>query len=207
MAVDAGCGPGRHATVLAAVAQRVIAVDISRNMLNQARRQQPSSTRAVVDFVQADVRRLPLKDRTADCVVNFEVLEHLPDGKEGVLAALRSFRRVLRDYGMLITEVPLSFHTLMDFAAPPSLKEIVGSARRNYYKEAPLTVGNAFRRALLEKLLKVAGFTVVSRRFVRVLPSGIIERLPGMIKVDGLLERVPLLKRAARQVVWLAEVA
>src|SRR5205823_4548019 len=137
IAIDAGCGPGRHSIALAAIARRVIAVDISRNMLNQGRRQRLPSTTAIIDFFQADIRKLPFRDGVADCVTNFEVLEHLPDGKEGVLAALKSFRRVLKNHGKLITEVPLSLHTLIDSAAPPSLKETSEGSRRAYYEQAP----------------------------------------------------------------------
>ena len=190
-------------------------------MLNQARRRQPSSTSAVVDFVQADVRRLPSKDRTADCVVNFEVLEHLPDGKEGVLAALRSFRRVLRDYGMLITEVPLSFHTLMDFAAPPSLKEIVSkplavlSMPSVLLKSAskPLAVLSdpvvLLKSALLP--LAVLSMPVVLLRSakcpVAALSLPVVLLSSALRPLAVLSDPVVLLKRAARQVVWLAEVA
>src|SRR5439155_26399827 len=109
------------------------------------------------DLVQADVRHLPFKEGVADCVVNFEVLEHLPGGKEGVLAALQSFRRVLRKRGKLITEAPLFLHKLVNYAGPPSMKEITPEIRQRYYIEAPITVGHVFSGRLIEQLLGFAG--------------------------------------------------
>src|SRR3989442_687582 len=72
LAVDAGCGPGRHTLTLAAFAERVVAIDLSREMLRQAKGL-TANRAANVEFVQADIRQLPLKAAVADLAVNFEV--------------------------------------------------------------------------------------------------------------------------------------
>src|SRR2546427_2402487 len=107
LAIDAGCGPGRHLPTLKEHSHRVIAIDFSRQMLNNARKGMPSNRQVGVDLVQADVRHLPLKANAADLVINFEVLEHLPGGLADARTTLEEFGRVLKPRGSLVVEVPL----------------------------------------------------------------------------------------------------
>src|SRR5438552_14141113 len=110
LVIDAGCGPGRHTSFLGGVFHRVIAIDISRKMLESAAATVPAESR--IDFVQADIRYLPFRSGIADLIVNMEVLEHLPARGADILAAFQEFRRVLKQDGGLITEAPLRRHAL-----------------------------------------------------------------------------------------------
>ncbi|MEZ6004303.1 MAG: metalloregulator ArsR/SmtB family transcription factor [Planctomycetota bacterium] len=90
---DLGCGTGYMARALAAFSGRLICVDPSPGMLEQARRalaHLPPSTQ--VEYRQGDIEDLPLEDASLDGALAGMVLHHLerPD------TALREMRRVLR---------------------------------------------------------------------------------------------------------------
>jgi SAM-dependent methyltransferase len=93
VALDAGCGTGRHSAYLAALGHDVIGVDTSAAMLARAREKVP---RAV--FHEADLLDLPLADDSVDLVVSALVLTHLPD----LGRALGELVRVLRPGGHLV---------------------------------------------------------------------------------------------------------
>ena len=62
--VDVGCGTGRHARALRAEGVRVVGVDVSAGLLQAAGERSPG------DWVQADARRLPLRESSADAVMS-----------------------------------------------------------------------------------------------------------------------------------------
>ena len=77
VALDLGCGTGRHALWLAAAGAAVTAVDFSEGMLAEARRK-PGAER--VRFLPHDMHTpLPLGGSAFDLVVSGLVLEHLRD--------------------------------------------------------------------------------------------------------------------------------
>lgn len=99
------------------------------------------------DFL-ADVRSLPLKDRTFDIVAAFEVLEHIPF--DDVYKALKEMRRVARRY--IVLSLPYSnifFELLVNIKIPyllrgiyvipliriPYLKKHEFSPKHNHYWE------------------------------------------------------------------------
>lgn len=101
--VDVGCGTGRHARALRSRGVRVIGVDLSAGLLAAAAQHSPG------DWVQADARRLPLRDGTASAVMSvcqggFGIT---PGGDAEVLAEMV---RVLRPGGVLaLTAFSLTF--------------------------------------------------------------------------------------------------
>ncbi len=62
--LDVGCGAGRHTRALAEAGATVTGVDLSRALLDHARRCSGAS------FARADMRRLPVRDGSVDLVVN-----------------------------------------------------------------------------------------------------------------------------------------
>lgn len=86
--LDLGCGKGRFAARLAEAGARVIGLDISSAMLEQA---------VGLARVRASARRLPFADASFDAVAAVEVFEHLPD----LTATLDELARVLRPGGTL----------------------------------------------------------------------------------------------------------
>jgi SAM-dependent methyltransferase len=93
LAVDAACGTGRHAGLLAARGHTVVGVDISPGMLAIARRTVPTAR-----LLLGDLTALPVADRRADLVVCALALTHQP----ALAPALQEFARVLRPGGQLI---------------------------------------------------------------------------------------------------------
>ncbi len=93
VALDAGCGTGRHTAYLASLGHKVIGVDNSPGMLARARDKVPG-----VAFHEADLHDVPLPDDSVDLVVCAIALSHVPDLRQ----ALTEFMRVLRPNGHLV---------------------------------------------------------------------------------------------------------
>lgn len=93
VAVDAACGTGRLAALLADRDHKVIGVDSSPDMLARARTRVPGG-----DFRAGDLTRLPVDDDAADLVVCGLALAHVPD----LRPVFAEFARVLRPGGHLV---------------------------------------------------------------------------------------------------------
>ena len=95
--LDAGCGEGYGADLLAGVAARVIAADYDQPSMAHVRARYPS-----VHPVRTNLTVLPVRSGRVDVVASFQVLEHLWD-QEGFLGECR---RVLRPGGLLLVTTP-----------------------------------------------------------------------------------------------------
>src|SRR5215217_6384320 len=100
--LDVPCGFGRHAVPLAAAGYRVVGVDRSAALLEEARRR-AGGTRWP-KLTRADYRELPFGDASFDAAVNlFSSLGYL--GDEADTRVLGEIRRVLRPGGRLVVEM------------------------------------------------------------------------------------------------------
>ena len=95
--LEAGCGEGYGADLIAAVARRVVAVDYDAAAVAHVRGRYPR-----VEVMQANLADLPLPDASVDVVVNFQVIEHLWDQPQFVAECAR----VLRPAGLLMVSTP-----------------------------------------------------------------------------------------------------
>ncbi|KZS66978.1 MAG: class I SAM-dependent methyltransferase [Mycobacterium pseudokansasii] len=95
--LEAGCGEGYGADLIAEVARRVVAIDYDEAAVAHVRSRYPR-----VDVRQANLAELPLPDASVDVVVNFQVIEHLWDQGQ----FLRECARVLRPSGLLLVSTP-----------------------------------------------------------------------------------------------------
>lgn len=96
--LDAPCGWGRHAALLADAGCDVVGADLSFELLRRA----PRSAGAA--WTTSDIRALPFADTSFDVVINvFTSLGLFLDDAEDI-AALREARRVLRPGGALLLE-------------------------------------------------------------------------------------------------------
>jgi SAM-dependent methyltransferase len=100
--LDVPCGFGRHAIPLAEAGYRVVGVDRSQALLNEARRRAGNSRRP--KLARADYRDLPFPEASFDAAVNlFSSLGYLGDEED--TKALAEIGRVLRPGGRLVIEI------------------------------------------------------------------------------------------------------
>ena len=101
--LEIGCGIGRITRALAARAGRVIALDVSDEMLSRARELNPQL--ADVEWVLGDgVTLSSIADESVDACVSVVVLQHVPD-PEITLGYVREVGRVLRPGGWAALQV------------------------------------------------------------------------------------------------------
>jgi len=97
LAVDVGCGNGRHTEILAAHANRTVGVDASRGLLAEAR-DRAAERGFDASLVAGDAARLPLRDDVADLAVYVATIHHLRTRADRV-ASLDELARVLAPGG------------------------------------------------------------------------------------------------------------
>ena len=95
--LEAGCGEGYGADLIAGVARRVTALDYDETTVAHVRARYPR-----VEIMHANLTELPLADASVDVVVNFQVIEHLWDQARFVSECAR----VLRPSGLLMVSTP-----------------------------------------------------------------------------------------------------
>jgi SAM-dependent methyltransferase len=98
-ACDLGCGPGQVARYLHDRGADVLGVDLSPEMVEQARRLNPR-----IEFRQGDLTALDVPDGAWGGIAAFYSIIHVP--RPEAVRALRELRRVLRPGGLLL----LAFH-------------------------------------------------------------------------------------------------
>ena len=162
LCVEVGCGPGRMTAALAGRFDRVLALDVSPAMLERAR--------AVVEAAHVEFRAVPgarldgVADASADTLVCYLVLQHLPD-RDSVLAYLHEFARVLAPAGAAYVQLPV-----LDAGARPRLWRaaraaavpLLARATRDPRKAASFR-GFRLTKPELERGLAAARLRVVAR--------------------------------------------
>lgn len=98
--LDAACGEGYGAALLAREARQVTGLDLSQAAIEHARKRYQGQENLVFEI--GDCTRLPFADDSFERVVSFETLEHLDD-HDGMLS---EFARVLRPGGLLVLSSP-----------------------------------------------------------------------------------------------------
>ena len=94
--LELGCGTGEFSRRLARRARRVVALDLSAEMIRVARSR--SADWSNIDYVVGDMTALPLRGELFDCVVSLNTLHHVD-----TVRALRAMRSSLRpDTGTLL---------------------------------------------------------------------------------------------------------
>ena len=116
LALDLGCGNGRHSELLAAHADRVVALDASRGLLQTAR-DRAADREFAADLVQGDASRLPLRDSIVGVAVYVATLHHLPS-RESRVASLDELARVLAPGGAALVSAWSTEHDRFESEAP-----------------------------------------------------------------------------------------
>ncbi len=95
--LEAGCGEGYGADLIADVARRVIGLDYDESAVAHVRARYPR-----VEICHGNLAELRMSDGAIDVVVNFQVIEHLWDQGQFVAECFR----VLRAGGLLLMSTP-----------------------------------------------------------------------------------------------------
>jgi SAM-dependent methyltransferase len=134
--LEAGCGEGYGADLIARLARRVIALDYDDASVAHVRAHYPR-----VQAMHGNLAELPLPEGSVDVVVNFQVIEHLWDQTQFIAECAR----VLRPSGLLMVSTPnrITFSPGRDTPVNP-------------FHTRELNAGE------LSALLTDGGFTVVS---------------------------------------------
>ena len=96
---DLGCGPGQIARYLRDRGVQVIGVDLSAQMIAQARQLNPD-----IEFKQGNLLALDVEDEAWAGIAAFYSIIHIP--REEVMIALHELKRVLQPGGLLL----VAFH-------------------------------------------------------------------------------------------------
>ncbi|WP_236794857.1 bifunctional 2-polyprenyl-6-hydroxyphenol methylase/3-demethylubiquinol 3-O-methyltransferase UbiG [Amycolatopsis sp. GM8] len=176
--LEAGCGEGYGAALIAERAARVLALDYDEPTVRHVARRYPQ-----LGTVRGNLAFLPLGSSTVDVVANFQVIEHLWD-QGGFLAECR---RVLRPGGRLIVTTPNRLTFTPDSDTP-----------LNPYHTRELEPSE------MDELLRGAGFEVELLHGLRHGPGvrALDERYGGSI-IDAQLDVV--LGQLPGQAEWPAE--
>jgi len=145
VALDAGCGSGELATILATYYKSVVGVDYSQIMIDLARKNSPPDN---VEYQQADCAHLPLAADSVDYVFALGLLDYLPD----LNAVLAEFRRVAKKHARMVLTIPKT----------PSLFEPLrwsSAIRSRLFKIPPLV--NVLSRRALERALDRQGMKIL----------------------------------------------
>jgi ubiquinone/menaquinone biosynthesis C-methylase UbiE len=109
-ALEIGCGAGAFSRLLANSSDRVLALDLSPNMIGVARER--SARFPNIDFQVADVSALELPAERFDCIATIATLHHLPTA-----SVLPKLKRALNVNGVLLVLDLFQPEGLLDAAA------------------------------------------------------------------------------------------
>jgi len=155
--LDLGCGVGRLTRGLAARARRVVALDVSNEMLERARTL--NAHLANVEWVLGDGTDLaPLADDSLDGCVSHVVFQHISDPNV-TLGYVRELGRVLRRGGWAALQLSTdpTVHRPRTGVAH-RLRELVGRAPRG--QRDPAWLGSAVDFGALERTAAEAGLAL-----------------------------------------------
>jgi ubiquinone/menaquinone biosynthesis C-methylase UbiE len=144
-----GCGTGTTALKLAPFVGRIVATDISREMIAIAREKAEAEGRTNATFEVAMLDAAPWPDGTFDVALGFNVL-HLVAARD---ESLRCIHRLLKPGGIFVTKTPClkEMNPLLRLAVP--VMQVFG--------KAPYVA--IFSGEDLEREIAAAGFEIVER--------------------------------------------
>jgi ubiquinone/menaquinone biosynthesis C-methylase UbiE len=189
VALEIGCGTGEFTYRLAPLVNRLVAIDLSPELLRQAEaRVGRACPGADVRFEQQDAMALRLPDASFDAVVGCSVLHHLD-----AAVALREIWRVLKPGGRCAFSEPnMANPQVLVQKRVPFIKRRVGDSPDE----------TAFFRGQMRRLLEGAGFVeVVVRPFDFLHPLTPVRCLTWVARWGEVLERIPIIRAVAGSLV------
>lgn len=172
---DLGCGPGQVARYLRDQGvQEVLGVDFSAGMLEQARRLNPD-----IEFLEASMYRLPVKNEAWGAIVAFYSLIHIP--RRDVPQVLQELRRVLRPDGLLLVSFHLGQSTVQSkswWGMPVAMDYtyFLSAEMRNYLTQAGFDIEGSMDRPpymspFFWESANFRGYVMAKKRAKSVKPS------------------------------------
>ncbi|OYR45816.1 class I SAM-dependent methyltransferase [Halorubrum sp. Eb13] len=113
-ALDVGCGNGRHAELLAARAESVVGIDLSRALLREAAtRARERDFADALDLVHGDAAALPIADDAVGLATYVATLHHLSP-RAARVRSLDELARVLAPGGVALVSAWSTAHDRFD---------------------------------------------------------------------------------------------
>jgi len=132
-ALDVGCGEGRFCRMMAAHVPKIIGLDLTEHLLEEARQLGRAT------YVKGVAENLPFEDQSFDLVVSYLSLIDIP----GIESAYREFGRVIRKGGRLLIAILNSWTTAAQSDGRGFVPNEQGHGTMtivNYLTEYPMTV-------------------------------------------------------------------
>ena len=208
LVLDVGCATGRVINRLGSAVKgaKFVGVDISKQMILLARENSEDET----DYIVADIRRLPLRDRAFDFVYSLEVLEHLENKSDSVPRAIGEIVRVARLGGWVTIESTSTAHFLVQ-SFLLRLIRLHGSVFNDVATQkfeadyTPVPIAGPSEIRFVAGSLNKAGAQVSGTFWIRVVPeqafvflkTATLRRFLGTI--DEIASRIPVLRRLGRE--------
>lgn len=145
-ALDIGCGVGRFTRALASRFEQVVGVDVSHEMVRQARETAAHRPERLT-FVEGDGVSLPVGSAEFDFAWSYEVFQHMPS--HGVIQGnLREVRRVLKadGYGLIHIRAAHEYPSLIWHLAEFAPDWAIRAGKKMFGRDA-LTSDKAWRGA------------------------------------------------------------
>lgn len=141
--LEAGCGFGQWVFWMAEQGYQTIGIDLAPKAIRTAKNYANKNKIKNCEFIEGDVRKLPIKDDYFDIIFSFGLIEHFH--KPEVI--LKELKRVLKPGGKIFLSVPnlYSFHTLTRIVL-----KITGKWNLGYER--------SYNKKSLNKLFKKSGF-------------------------------------------------
>src|SRR6201998_727978 len=164
--LEAGCGEGYGADLIAGVARRVVAVDYDPAAVAHVRGRYPK-----VEVMEDNLGELPLPDAAVDVVVNFQVIEHLWDQAQFVAECAR----VLRPSGLLMVSTPnrITFSPGRDTPINPfHTRELTAGERPRLLADAgssEVSIGGLFHGPRLREMDARHGGSIIDAQIARAV--------------------------------------
>ena len=181
-ALEVGCGTGIFLEAAATTGADIIALDLSADLLAQARARVAAAGK--VRLSRGNAEQMPFRAGSFDAAYGSSILHHL-----NIDAALAEVHRVLRPGGRIV------------FAEPNILNPQVAvmfhlGLTKKYFGVSPDEM--AFSRFRAAKALRDAGFTEIAvKPFDFLHPSTPARVMDAVARVGRALEAVPLLREIA----------
>jgi ubiquinone/menaquinone biosynthesis C-methylase UbiE len=194
--LDYGCGNGVHSFFIADQEAKVIAIDLSENILEAAEKRITDDNTNKVEFTKMDCENLDLESNSFDIVFDGGTFSSLDLGK-----AYSEISRVLKNGGKLIGIETFGHNPFANFKR--IINKITG-------KRTEWAADHILKRKDLKKAekyfdeIKVYYFHLFSCLMIPFLDNPIGKFLFSVLeKIDNLLLKIPFLKKYAFKIVFV----